>query len=477
MAQGIVSYGAYVPYRRLQRRLIGDALGAPAKKGTRSVASYDEDTTSMGVEASRQAIAAAHFGKVVDSLYFATSTPAYLDKTNATAIHAALGLARETAAYDLGGAVRSAMGALRAASDGAANGRSVLVVTADMCSGLPGSTDEAEGGDAAAAFLFGTGAVLGELIGAASTSQEILDRWRAPGENRIHHWEPRFAEDVLVSLAEEAVVSALKSAGLSLDQIDHLIVSGTHERATRRLRVSLNVRPEAEVDDRASVLGNPLGALPGLLLADVLDQAAPGQRVMMVSVADGADVLVFQTTEALTLFEPERPVARQLAEGSEELSYSQFLTWRSMLVREPPSRPDPNRPAAPASLRDHSWKFGLIGSRCNVCRTMHVPPDRVCLECHSVDDMTWEPLSERQAKVVTFTIDHLAHSLSPPTVLVVVDFDGGGRLQCELADADPNEVAVGLRVEMSFRRLYSAEGVHNYFWKAKPVRIVEGSTP
>ncbi len=51
---------------------------------------------------------------------------------------------------------------------------------------------------------------------------------------------------------------------------------------------------------------------------------------------------------------------------------------------------------------------------------------------------------------------------------VVIDFDGGGRYRCEMTDVDPDAVAVGDRVAMTFRRLYSAQGVHNYFWKARP---------
>jgi uncharacterized OB-fold protein len=51
----------------------------------------------------------------------------------------------------------------------------------------------------------------------------------------------------------------------------------------------------------------------------------------------------------------------------------------------------------------------------------------------------------------------------------VIDFDGGGRYRGEMTDVDPASVAVGARVEMTFRRLYSAEGVHNYFWKARPL--------
>ena len=34
----------------------------------------------------------------------------------------------------------------------------------------------------------------------------------------------------------------------------------------------------------------------------------------------------------------------------------------------------------------------------------------------------------------------------------------------------PTDVAIGDRVEMTFRRLFTADGIHNYFWKARPVR-------
>jgi uncharacterized OB-fold protein len=54
--------------------------------------------------------------------------------------------------------------------------------------------------------------------------------------------------------------------------------------------------------------------------------------------------------------------------------------------------------------------------------------------------------------------------------MVVIDFDGGGRMRCQLTDAAEDEVRAGLRVEMTFRRLITAAGVHNYFWKARPVR-------
>jgi len=52
----------------------------------------------------------------------------------------------------------------------------------------------------------------------------------------------------------------------------------------------------------------------------------------------------------------------------------------------------------------------------------------------------------------------------------VVDFDGGGRLPLELTDLDAADVHIGDRVEMTFRKLFTVDGIHNYFWKARPVR-------
>ncbi len=81
-------------------------------------------------------------------------------------------------------------------------------------------------------------------------------------------------------------------------------------------------------------------------------------------------------------------------------------------------------------------------------------------------------MADKLGTVATFTIDRLAYSPSPPVINVVVDFDGGGRFSCELTDADPDRVAIGDRVEMTFRRMITAGGVHNYFWKARPIEPV-----
>ncbi len=103
--RGIISAGGYIPYRRLQRAEIAKTFGSGGGRGTRSVASYDEDTTTMGVEAARFALKGTN--ERPESLWFSTASPAYLDKNNASTVHAALRLDSDVAGFDFGGALRS----------------------------------------------------------------------------------------------------------------------------------------------------------------------------------------------------------------------------------------------------------------------------------------------------------------------------------------------------------------------------------
>ncbi|MEZ5169234.1 MAG: OB-fold domain-containing protein [Acidimicrobiia bacterium] len=471
---GILSYGAYVPYYRLSREAIAASLGTPAGSGARAVASADEDTTTMGVEAGRVALRGLGEGVSPRSVYFATADPAYLDKTNAAAIHGALGLPADCAAYDLMGSVRSGVGALRAALDAS---EPTLAILSDLRNGLAGGADERDGGDAAAAVVCGPGStrtpVLAELITTASATAEFMDRWRVPGARSSAVWEERFGAHAYAPLAEQVVSDALKAADGTPDGVDHLIVTGTQSRAvgaTVKGLVKSGARPESVVDDLSSTVGNAGTAQAGLLLASVLDTAEPGALIALVVLADGADALVFRTTDALVEHRSAPSVAEQIASGRDDLDYPTYLTWREALVREGPRRPDPVSPAGPPALRSEDWKFGFMGSRCTECGTRNLPPSRVCVRCRAVDHMEPEPLADVPATVATFTLDRLAPSLNPPVVAAVLDFDGGGRYQGELTDVDAAHVAIGDRVEMTFRRISSVDGVHNYFWKARPKR-------
>lgn len=457
--RGILSYGTYLPYRRLDRSEITAVAGTGGGTGTRTVASYDEDTTTMGVAAARHALAAAPGGTVPASLWFATVEPAYLDKTNATAVHAALRLPATCPAFDANGSIRSAVGALRA---GFSATGPALVVTSDMRTGLPGSPDEASGGDGASALLVGStddGPLVAEVLGAGSATEEFLDRWRTPGETRSRVWEERFGQGRYVALGRRAWEDALEAAGLAADRVDSVVVATTHSRAAATLAGKLGVADRV-ADDLAASVGFTGAAHPALALANVLDASPVGRVVALVVLADGADVTLLRTTESLPAGRPRPSVADQIAAGG-PLAYGTALAWRGHLPVEPPRRPPPARPSASAAGRSTAWKFGFVGSRGDD-GTVHLPP--------APGEGDPRPMADATGTIATYTVDRLAYSPSPPVVFAVVDFDGGGRVPIELTDVDATEVAIGDRVEMTFRRLYTADGIHNYFWKARPVR-------
>lgn len=455
----LLSYGAYLPSGRLDRAEVGATLGTGGGRGQRVVASFDEDSTTMGVAAGRAALSvlAAAGLEAPSDLYFATTSPAYLDKTNAAAVHTALGLGGAGFAADLAGSARSGMAALVSAA-----GLGGIAVLADVRTGQPGSADERGGGDAAAAFVFGDGDGIARVIGRASRTAEVLDRWRGPEQAFAQVWEERFGYEQYAPLIRATAAAALADAGL--ERADHVVLVSPNSAVAKRGKSLVT----GAVSTSFSPVGHAGAADAGVALAAVLDHAEPDQTILVVNAADGCDALVLRTTGLLPARRQPVAVDAQLKAGA-PVPYARYLTWRGMLDREPPRRPEPDRPAAPPSARAGEWKFSFSGSQCTECGFVHLPPARVCHRCGAVDQMTETRLADTMGTVATFTVDRLAFSPSPPLVDAVVNFDGGGRYALEVADADPDRLAVGSRVELVFRRLFTAGGVHNYFWKARVV--------
>ena len=195
--RGILSWSAYLPYRRLDRTQIAPFVGQGGGKGTRTVASFDEDPTTMAVEAARLALRgrdlvprAAPLRHHVPRL----RRPHQRHRRPRRAAAARHRCPRSTSAPS----VRSAVGALLLALTGAAD--PTLVVAGDVRTGLPGSGEEAAGGDAATAFVVGSdaaGPVVAEFVGSASVTDEFVERWRAPGEQRTKIWDEQVQRDQL----------------------------------------------------------------------------------------------------------------------------------------------------------------------------------------------------------------------------------------------------------------------------------------
>src|ERR1700741_5100138 len=284
----LIGYAAYLPHYRLA----GEDIGL--RRGDRVVAAFDEDSTTMAVAASADIPDA----RTANALYFATSTPAYADKTNATAMPAAPGRPADSLAVDFCGTGRSGFAAIVAAANTGG-----LAVSADVRVGRPGSADEKLGGDGAAALLFGgTDPAIAEVIATASLTAEFLDRWRATTSVTGEQWEERFGAERYAALIRAAVERVLDTAGLA--GADHVVLTCPNSGIVKRVATL--------VKGEKSVVTSPIGFSgacdAALALCSVLDIADAGETILVLSAVDGCDAMLLRPTSALPRARQPRPV-------------------------------------------------------------------------------------------------------------------------------------------------------------------------
>ncbi|CAM3265643.1 DUF35 domain-containing protein [Nocardioides dubius] len=451
---GITRYAAYLPLHYLDdTRLGAQAPGGPGRRA-RSVANHDEDALTMAVEVG------SHLGSSVDaasSLLLATTSAPYVGRTAATLVHEALGAAASQRAIDLAGH-RSGFAALDLAL-----GTGALAIATDTRTTRVGAPDELGQGDAAVAFLGGE-PLAATLEGSGSATVELLDRWRLPGEVHERTWDERFTAEVLVEAARTAVTAALAEAGV--ERPTTVVVSSTNPRAAATLRKLLGSDgADARVEASTGFTG---AAHPGLLLADALDRAAPDETVLLVSAADGADAWLLRVGEQIAATRSGPSVADQLARRR-AVGYGDFLRWRGLLDVQGPARPASAAPAAPPMHRRRGWKYRLEAVRCVECSTVTAPPGKACSGCGSITPGKPELLHDAEVRVVSVTQDLLTTMPVPAVAVVIADVDGGGRLSGYATDVDADDVVVGGRMRPTFRRMWTTDGIHNYFWKLRPV--------
>ena len=152
------------------------------------------------------------------------------------------------------------------------------------------------------------------------------------------------------------------------------------------------------------------------------------------------------------------------------LNYEKYLRFRDLMEWDIDLRP-PYRSSLPVTWRERNQLYRLYGSKCRQCETIQIPQQRVCGACRAKDDYEEVRLSDKKAKIFTYSMDERT-GVTPdlPNVLCIADFQGGGRFYSPLTDRDPEQVSIGMPVEMTFRRVNKALWLYNYFWKFRPIR-------
>lgn len=468
---GIVSYGAYIPFHRLSRRTIAEAFGEPGGKGEKAVANHDEDSISMAVAAALDALTGLSAERLA-AVYLATTTAPYAEKQSATTVAAALNCREALRTADFTDSLRAGTTALLNGLETVQVQRAPVLVAAADCrlGGVQGSFEK-ELGDAAAAFVLGEEDVIAQLVAAHSVAADLIDQWRSAGERTVRAWEERFAlQEGYFPQVKAAVSGVLAKSGVRPDQLAKVVLYAPNARTHAAAVKMMGLQPEQVQEPLFDRVGNAGAASVPLMLAAALEEARPGDRILVVAQGQGCDALLFEVTEAITALPPRRGVKGHLTSKKAIANYTTYLKWKNLLPMEAGRRPQRRRPSVPAMWRNHQQNLAFVGSRCTACGTPQFPKQRVCVHCKTKDQMEDYPFADKTARIATYTVDYLTISPDPPTVFAVVDFDGGGRIICEMTDVDPSQLDIGMEVEMTFRRLYEAEGLHNYAWKARMKR-------
>jgi hydroxymethylglutaryl-CoA synthase len=459
---GILAVAAYVPRYRLPREVIAKEWGGAPGPGERAVANHDEDSLTMAVNA---ATALPESGGRPEAVFFATTSPPYAEKQGAATIAAVLDLPPSTRTLDVGSTLRAGTSATLAAIDTVAGGAArVLVAAAECRLAEPESAAEQSFGDGAAALLVGPRPGIAEVVATHTLADDLLGTWRTSTQDFTHTFPSAFESKLGYSrLLAAAAKGALEKAGTAAGDLRLAILPAPNPRAPLAVAKALGLDAKRQlVDALWTTVGDTGAAQPLIMLAAALEQARAGDLILVCGYGDGADAIVLRATG--TPVAVHASVAQQVEVKRTLPSYGRYARFRR-LMRKDPGLGDVSSPVI--SFRDRGELLPLRGGKCPGCGVVQFPRHRVCIECGHVGGLEDVALG-RRGTLFTFTNDYMFESADPPTTHGVVDLDGGGRVYLQLTDCDADRVAIGMPLELTFRRLHDGGGFHNYFWKARP---------
>jgi len=323
------------------------------------------------------------------------------------------------------------------------------------------------------ALVIGSRDLLASIESSYSLFNEFTDLWRTENDAFLQSGEGRFIDEVgYVPTMQEAISQLMKQNSLVPADFSKIVFYAPDSRAHAGLAKKMGFDKSQVQDPLFEQIGNTGNAAALLMLLAALQEAKPGDRILFANYGDGCDAFLFRVTEEAPKIR-RRPTLKEQLEKKVSIDYGKYLNWRDLVPVEATGLPERSEPSLASRWRGRRTISTLHGFQCKNCGTPQLHPNRqivrICISCQSKDNFTTYKFSDKTGKLFTFAVDQLQPTKNPPGLNGVVDFDGGGRLLCELTDYDLKKAKVGMPVEMTFRKLAKGKGIVNYFWKAKPL--------
>jgi hydroxymethylglutaryl-CoA synthase len=343
---GIVGYGAYIPRNRITTEEIAHQWGKDPGTIARglllkekSVPGLDEDTITISVAAGRAALDRAGIDPSrVGAVYVGSESHPYAVKPTGTIVSEALGIGPDVHVADFEFACKAGTEAMFVALGLVEAGRVeyALGIGADTSQGAPNDALEYSASAGGAAYVFGEGDLLVEVLETYSCTTDTPDFWRREGEFYPRHGgrftgEPAYFKHV--SMATRAI---LDRTGLKPEDfrfaVFHMPNGKFPQAAGRQLGFT---KEQMEVGWIVPLMGNTYSGSSPTGLAAVLDVADPGDRILVTSFGSGAgsDSFVLRATDLLPERRSRAPTVRSMLEGPRRyLTYGQYAKVREKII-------------------------------------------------------------------------------------------------------------------------------------------------
>jgi len=340
--EGIVGYGAYIPRNRIKVEEIAKVWGADApsyKKGLmleeKSVPSPDQDTITMSVEASKNALRRALIDpKDIGAVYIGSESHPYAVKPSGTVLAEAIGATPDVHTADLEFACKAGTEGMFMALNLVASGaiKYGLGVGADTSQGAPGDALEYSAAAGAAAFIFGKDNLVAKAHETYSYMTDTPDFWRREYQYYPQHGGRFTGDPAYFKHITGAARGIMDKAGMEPLDFQYVIFHQPNGKFPFRVGKMLGfTKEQIEPGWLVNKLGNTYSGSSPLGLTSTLDISQPGDMILLVSYGSGAgsDGFIFEVTERIDDVRERAPKTRDLlSKNIKYLEYGEYAKFR-----------------------------------------------------------------------------------------------------------------------------------------------------
>jgi hydroxymethylglutaryl-CoA synthase len=341
---GIVGYGAYIPRFRLPASEVsrvwkGGSGGAPIKE--KAVAGLDEDVITMSIEAARNALARSGIEpNHIRAVWVGSESHPYAVKPTSTVVAEAIGATPHTLAADWEFACKAGTEAVQAAIGfvGSNMANYALAIGMDTAQGRPGDALEYTAGAGGAAFILGPEEHSLALVeGTYSFTTDTPDFWRRADEKYPEHGERFTGEPAYFRHITNAAESLMDAMETSPGDYKFVVFHQPNTKFPQRVAHNLGFSAEQiEAGLLVPRIGNVYAGSALVGLTAVLDVAAPGDRILLVSYGSGAgsDAMSLKATEMLPERRDGAPSTESYIARRTEIDYATYARYRGKLTMQ-----------------------------------------------------------------------------------------------------------------------------------------------